>query len=130
MRVLFFDGYCTLCNGFIDWMMRHDRNAHIKYASLQGVSAQSLLSPELTSQNHLETIVYLRDGEVYDRSTAVFKSIADLGGVWRLAALGLVIPRFVRDPLYSLMAKSRYILFGRRQACRIPTPEEKDRILP
>ncbi len=128
MRVLFFDGYCSLCNGLIDWMMRWDQSEKLQFASLQGTTAANSLPPEKI--HDLDTIVYLRDGKVLTRSSAVLAAIFDMGGVFQIAGVLKYIPPPIRDLLYNLVAKNRFLFFGRRETCRVPTSEEKQRLLP
>ncbi len=130
MRMIFFDGYCSLCNGLIDRLMRWDRKRELKFASLQGETAKRLLPPERLRQNDPDTVLYLRDGALHERSTAVLYVLQDLGGAWTLFTVFLLVPRFLRDLAYRFVARIRYRVFGRRDTCRLPTPEEKDRLLP
>ncbi len=131
MKILFFDGHCSLCNRWIDLMMRLDHKQHIKFASLQGESAKKYLpASRLGSTHDLETVVYFHDGQIDDRSTGALKCLQDVGGLWgAFASILLMIPRPLRDWVYRGIARYRYSLFGRRDTCRLPTPEEKDRIL-
>ena len=127
MKIVFFDGYCSLCNGLVDWLIRHDQSGEVKFASLQGQTAQNSLPEKL--RHDLDTIVYARENKVLLRSTAVLWIIADLGGLWSLASLLLLIPEPVRDSIYQFIATNRYRVFGKRDTCRVPTPEEKARLL-
>lgn len=128
MKIVFFDGVCNLCNSLIDWLIRHDEHGTLQFAPLQGVTAQEKLG--VSSTGDPTTIIYWREGERLERSAAVIHILADLGGLYRLTALALFLPPFLRDPLYWLVARFRYTLFGRRQTCRLPTLEEKARFLP
>lgn len=128
MNILFFDGYCSLCNGLVDWAMRQDKRARVKFASLQGETARSII-PE-NNINDTNTVVYWNGSESFQRSDAILHLLIDMGGIWKLAGVILVIPRFFRDLVYKWIASNRYFLFGRRQTCRMPTSQEKDRLLP
>lgn len=129
MKILFFDGYCSLCNGFIDWSMKQDKQKLVQYASLQGESAQKYLS-DLKYVNEVETIVYYRENQIYDRSSAILIFFKDIGGVWQIFSVLFIIPKFIRDFFYKIIAKNRYLFFKKRDTCRLPTPEEKERLLP
>ncbi len=128
MKIVFFDGECNLCNGFVDWLVRTDKAGKMKIASLQGETAKELGIAGQSSG--LNTVVYLRDGVRFERSTAVLEILRDLGGAWKLASIFFILPRFLRDAIYALIARNRYRLFGRRDTCRLPTPEERQRFLP
>ncbi|TVQ77744.1 MAG: DUF393 domain-containing protein [Bradymonadales bacterium] len=130
-RILFFDGYCNLCNTWVDFLMRRDRRAQIHFASLQGETAKKHL-PEFAGAvgRDPDSVLYLREGRVYNQSDAILYALRDLGGFWRIFALAFVLPGFLRNPFYRLVAKNRFHLFGRRESCRIPTADERERLLP
>lgn len=129
-RVLFFDGYCSLCNGFVDWMIRRDHSGKLTFASLQGKTAKAMLPPERLTDGDPETVLYLRDGEIYERSTAVLMALNDLGGVWPLTSIFFIIPTPLRNLGYRFIASIRYKVFGKRETCRMPTAAERERLLP
>ncbi len=129
-KILFFDGYCSLCNGLVDRMLRWDKNSVLKFASLQGETAQRILPPERRENMNWDTVVYWRNETIYDRSTAVLLSLYDIGGLWALLSVFLLVPKFLRDLVYRFVAKLRYSVFGQRKTCRVPTPEENERLLP
>ena len=125
MKIIFFDGYCVLCNGFVDWLLKRDTKAIFKFASLQGETAKRLLGQDI----QLHTIIYFHDNQRLEKSTAVFMILSDLGGLWKITKIFRLVPSFIRDSLYDLVAKVRYRVAGKRNSCRLPTPEEKQRIL-
>lgn len=126
--VLFFDGVCGLCNSTVDFAMRHDRNGRVLFAPLQGTTAAARLD-EADTQN-LDTVVMIEAGRTFRRSTAIVRLLRQLGGVWTfLGWLLWLIPWPLRDVGYRLVAKLRYRLFGEKDSCRLPSPEELGRIL-
>lgn len=128
-RVLFFDGVCNLCNSSVDFLIRQDSDKQLKFASLQSDYAQSKLSKYHLSHSALSSLVYLKDETVYTHSSGAIRVFADLGG-WRKIVLGfLIIPKFLRDGIYTWVAKNRYKWFGKKETCRLPTPGERDRII-
>ncbi len=129
-KILFFDGYCSLCDGLVDRMLHWDKKSVLKFASLQGETAQKLLPPERRDKANPDTIIYLRNGVIYDRSTAVLLSLYDIGGLWVLFSVFLLVPKFVRDLAYRFVTKIRYRVFGKRKTCRLPTLAERERLLP
>lgn len=124
--IVFFDGVCGLCDFSVSTLMRIDRDGKLLFATLQGETAGSL--PD--EQRDLNSIVF-REGEKLTRkSTAVGRILKELGGGWGvLGSLLLVIPRPVRDLGYDIVAKTRYRVWGRKETCRMPTPEERSRFL-
>ena len=126
-QVLFFDGVCLLCNGFVDFLLKRDVERHFQFAPLQGERAKGLLPAELNTD--LTTVVLWSQGEIFLRSDAVLMVLVQLGGVWSLARLGWLVPRGWRDLAYRIIAAHRYSWFGRRESCRLPTAEERSRFL-
>lgn len=128
-KIVFFDGFCGFCDSAVSWAMPRDRAGILRFAPIQGKAAQAMLSRDLTARATPDTILYLRDGQVFERSTAILRVLMDLGGAYRLAAPLLAVPRPVRDFFYDLFARNRYRLFGKRDSCRLPTPAERARML-
>ncbi len=129
MKIVFFDGYCSLCNFWVDWVMRLDRTKSIQFASLQGQTAFERLKRS-PGPDAPDTVLYLRDGQLFERSSAVLRILGDSGSPWRMARIFLGVPRAIRDAIYGIIAKHRYQWFGKRETCRIPTAEERERFLP
>lgn len=127
MKVLFFDGYCSMCNSVVDWGMRHDHKRQMQFASLQGNTAYQKLPQSYLSL--IETVVYLREDEIYERSDAILFFLKDLGRPWSWFLIFRIIPKPLRDLIYNLVAKNRYLLFKKREACRVPTEAERERLL-
>jgi predicted DCC family thiol-disulfide oxidoreductase YuxK len=126
--IVFFDGVCGLCNGFVDRLMRWDRKHVLRYATLQGTTAAAQLPATHTQE--LSTIVYFDGRQVYTRSDAALRIVIRLGGAWKLAGAFFVIPRFARDAVYNWVARNRYQWFGKHDSCRLPSPEERTLFLP
>lgn len=121
--ILYFDGVCGLCNRFVDWLIRHDREGRLRYAPLQGRTAAARLPAEDVAG--LTTVVLERDGRLSRRSTAAIEAVAILGGPWLATSLLKTVPRPLRDGLYDWVARRRYGWFGRREVCRLPTEAER-----
>ena len=126
--IIFFDGVCGLCNRFVDSLLKRDTQAVFVFAPLQGETARKRLSKNDTET--LGSIVLWEQGRTFRRSTAVVRVLWKLGGVWAWLGWGLwIIPKPLRDLTYKLVALSRYRLFGKKETCRLPTPEERSRFL-
>lgn len=127
-RIVYFDGVCNVCNTFVDFLIRRDHKRILKYAPLQGETAKKRVPAELISS--LSTVV-LEDehGVLSTESTAAIKTIASLGGVYALISVFLILPKFLRDWVYRWVADHRYLWFGKRDTCRLPTPEERAQFL-
>ncbi|MCB0334644.1 MAG: DUF393 domain-containing protein [Bdellovibrionales bacterium] len=126
--VIFFDGHCVLCNGWVNAVMREDFDGRWKFATLQGETA--LRGLEDKYREKLDSIAIQVGGQVYQRSDAVLWIVIGLGGIFRIAALGWLIPTPIRDFIYNMVAASRYRTFGKNESCRIPFAEERERMLP
>lgn len=126
--MILFDGVCNLCNGFVQFVIARDPRSKFSFASLQSQAASRLV-PRTGSATGRESIVLLEDGREFTQSTAALRIIAALGFPWRLAAALLVVPRPIRDWVYSILARNRYRWFGKRQVCMVPTPDLKRRFL-
>jgi predicted DCC family thiol-disulfide oxidoreductase YuxK len=127
--VLLFDGVCNLCNGFINFIIDHDPEGYFKFAPLQSeVAAEKLADVGLTNET-LDSVVMIEDGRCYRRSTAALMVSRRLGGVWAWLYVFMVVPRPLRDLVYDWVATNRYRWFGKRESCRMPTPELQARFL-
>jgi predicted DCC family thiol-disulfide oxidoreductase YuxK len=126
--IVFFDGICGFCNHSINWLIVRDVKHLLRFAPLQGSTAQNRLPVEL--RQNLDTLVLLSEGRLYTRTAAVCRILNLLGGRWKLAGILLwLIPSPLRDLGYRLVAKIRYRLFGKRETCRLPTPDERSLFL-
>ena len=127
--IIFFDGVCGLCNWFVDFVMPRDRRPTFRFAPLQGETAREYLSAGEVSA--LKTVVLVDETGSYRQSTAVLRVLRGLGGSWPpVAAVLSVISTPLRDIGYRLLAQNRYRFFGKKEACRMPTAEERERFLP
>lgn len=129
MQVVLFDGVCNLCNSYVNWLIDHDRKNIFKFAALQSETGKKLVDQLGLKGNYLDTIIFYNNGKGYTHSTAVLHIVKQLGGVYRFAAVFLLVPPFIRNAVYNLVARNRYRWFGKRNTCRIPTPELKARFL-
>ncbi|MCB9506216.1 MAG: thiol-disulfide oxidoreductase DCC family protein [Myxococcales bacterium] len=127
--VVLFDGVCNLCNGAVNFIIDHDPDRRFRFASLQSEVGSELARSVGLDPTSLETFILVDGGRGYTRSAAALRIAAGLRGPVRLVAALRVIPAFVRDPLYSFVARNRYRWFGVREMCRMPTPEDRARFL-
>lgn len=130
--VLLFDGVCTLCDASVRFVMRHDRAGRIRFASLQSAAAQPLLAGAGLDAQYLDSLVFVDEGgRVRVGAEAALAVGERLDAPWSaLARAGRRLPRGLREAAYRWVARHRYRIFGRREACRLPTPAERARFLP
>ncbi|QDT57159.1 hypothetical protein Pan44_52260 [Caulifigura coniformis] len=127
--ILFFDGLCGLCNSSVDFVMKRDTRDVFRYAPLQGETAAEHLSAK--DREDLDSVVLQTPDGLYRHTSAVVRILWKLPGVWPfLGTLLWLIPRPIRNVGYRLVAKNRYRFFGKKETCRLPTPEEIGRLLP
>jgi len=128
--VLLFDGVCNFCNGSVLFVIRRDQQGLFHFASLQSTVGQHLLESYSVDADPVSTLVLIQGGRAYIKSSAVLRVALHLGLGWRiLGALGLLVPRFLRDAAYSVLVKYRYRWFGKSDVCMVPTPELRERFL-
>jgi predicted DCC family thiol-disulfide oxidoreductase YuxK len=126
--VILFDGVCNLCNASVDFIIRHDPGRYYKFASLQSDAGQQL-KERYDLLDSLYSVILIENDQVYDKSTAALKIAKHLSFPWNLFHGFIYLPRTWRDRMYAYIARNRYQWFGKRESCRIPTQEEKDRFL-
>ena len=132
--VVFFDGVCALCNRSMRFLINRDRGGVLSFAPLQGATF-ALFRASTTLEEGLDSIVYVRgygtgSPRTFVRSDAVLQALRDLGGFSRVLSWLRIIPRFLRDGVYDLIARNRYRWFGRYEECRLPTPRDRAQLLP
>jgi len=127
-KIVFFDGVCNLCNSAVDIIVSNDTKGSLKIASLQGETAKRYLDP--SAIKNLNSLIFYENGKLYEKSTGALKIARYMDFPWKILSLFIIIPCFVRDPVYSLIAQNRYRLFGQKDSCRLPTNEEKQHFLP
>lgn len=127
-RIVFFDGVCGFCNAWVDFLLKRDSRRRLQFAPLQGETARQRLTD--ADVENLHSLVYWTPDGCYRKTTAVVRIGWTLGGVWSvLATLLWLIPRPLRDVGYNFIARNRYRIFGKKETCRLPTPDERARFL-
>lgn len=129
MRVILFDGVCNLCNGLVNWIIDRDHKNLFKFASLQSGFGQDTVKRLNLTGSYMDTVIYLNGNKSYTESAAVLHIFKDLEGIYASLYIFILVPAFVRNFVYRIVAKNRYKWFGKRDACRVPSPELKARFL-
>tara|TARA_Y100001970_G_scaffold193635_1_gene235305 strand:- start:4283 stop:4717 length:435 start_codon:yes stop_codon:yes gene_type:complete len=130
--IVFYDGYCILCNRIIDFVIKYDKKEKILFASLQSdfaISALSKFGYEFENSKKIDNVIYLQNTIMKTKSDAILSILCDMGGVYHLSKIFYCIPKCIRDYLYDQIANRRYKWFGKRDTCRIPTKDEIHKIL-
>ncbi len=124
-NIIFFDGVCNLCNRTVDFVIKKNEKQNLYFTSLQSPFGRQFLNDFDIPLNDLNTLYYYHDDLLYNKSTAVLKILKELKGLYPFLSALLIIPIFIREFFYDLMARHRYRIFGKRDSCRVPTEEEK-----
>jgi predicted DCC family thiol-disulfide oxidoreductase YuxK len=127
--IVLFDGVCKFCDGGVNFILDHDRRGRVRFAALQSGAGQELLRRFGLRRDQFDTLVLIEAGRHYLRSTAALRVARHLDFPWPLASALLLVPAFLRDAAYDLLAANRFRWFGRLDACRVPTPEVRERFL-
>ena len=128
-NLILFDGVCNLCNGFVQFVIRHDKKKKFKFSSLQSSFSQALIAENYPELKEMKTIAYITNGEMMVRSTAALYILKDLGGIFSLTFGAMIIPAFIRDFFYNWLSARRYKFFGKSAVCMVPTAKLRERFL-
>jgi predicted DCC family thiol-disulfide oxidoreductase YuxK len=127
--ILLFDGVCNLCVSVVNFTIKRDSEEKFKFAALQSESGQALLKKYNLPTNDFDSFVFIKGEKYFLKSSAALNVLKELGGVWKLFYLFIIIPAPLRDFIYHIVARRRYSIFGKRDSCIVPTPEVKRRFL-
>lgn len=128
-NIVLFDGVCNLCNGAVDFIIQRDYKGKFKVGALQERPAQTLLKSYTIDPNYLDSLVLIIGDKVFYKSRAALEISKKLNALWPLFYIFIVIPSFLRDPIYDWIAANRFKWFGKKNTCRLPNEKEKERFL-
>ncbi|MEJ8292110.1 thiol-disulfide oxidoreductase DCC family protein [Delftia tsuruhatensis] len=127
--IVVFDGQCLLCNGWVQFLLRHDRRGRFRFASIQGEAGGRMLADAGLRVEGLQTLLLVDGDRSWQHTDAILRVLHGLGWPWRLAWAAWLIPRPLRDGLYRWLARNRYRWFGRSAQCMVPDPQMAARFL-
>lgn len=127
--IVLFDGVCNLCNASVNFIITRDPGKRVRFAALQSEAGRALLREHGLPDDFVASLVLIEGGRVRVDSSGALGIAAHLKRPWRWLRFLRLVPSFLRDALYRLVADHRYRWFGRREACRLPTTEERGRFL-
>jgi predicted DCC family thiol-disulfide oxidoreductase YuxK len=128
-HIILFDGVCNLCNGLVQFIIERDKKQLFKFSSLQSEFGQSILEKNGFPKTELDSFLFLSEGKLHQKSSAGLHVAKKLGGFWTLFYVFIIIPKPIRDWIYSFIAKNRYKWFGKQESCWLPSPELKSRFI-
>jgi predicted DCC family thiol-disulfide oxidoreductase YuxK len=127
--IVVFDAQCLLCNGWVRFLLKHDRKGVFKFASIQGQTGRSLLKQSGLEVEGLQTLLLVDGLHTWQHTAAILRVLHALGWPWRLAWATWIVPAPLRDAVYRWVARHRYGLFGRADTCLLPPPDHAARFL-
>lgn len=127
--VVIFDGYCNLCDASVDFIMKRDHKRAFLFTANQHKAGQKILQSQGLDPNAVHTVYLWEEGKLYEKSTAALRIARKLPFGWNLMYGFIIVPKWLRDPVYNFIANNRYRWLGKKETCRMPTPEERARFL-
>jgi len=128
MNIILFDGVCNLCNNLVSFLIKRDKNNIFKFAALQTSAGEQFIQ-QYAIVNDRKSIILIKDGVVFYKSDAIIEIAKQLTGWPKILKYGFLLPKFLRDSIYTLIAKNRYFLFGKKVTCTIPSEEDSKRFI-
>jgi predicted DCC family thiol-disulfide oxidoreductase YuxK len=128
-KVILFDGVCNFCNYWVNFAIKRDREKKLQFAALQGETSKKILLPFNIQPTSLSSVILIDNGKAYTQSSAAIRICKYLDGGWKLFYGLIIIPKFIRDFFYNIIARNRYRWFGKKESCMIPTAEVRERFL-
>lgn len=128
-KIILFDGVCNLCNGAVNFLIRHDKKNKFKFAALQDEVGKKLVLQYGIDTKTTDSIVLLDQNKAYTKSTAALRISKYLSGAYPLLYMLIIVPAFFRNRVYDWVAKNRYRWFGKKESCMVPTPELKEKFI-
>ena len=127
--VVLFDGVCNFCNYWVNFALKRDKKKKLKFSPLQGETARQILEKYNFNTTALSSVILIDKNRIWTQSSAAIRICKYLKGGWKLCYGLIIIPKFIRDFFYNIIARNRYKWYGKRDKCMIPTPELRDRFL-
>ena len=128
MNIILFDGVCNLCNNFVPFLIKYDKNNIFHFAAMQTKAGENIMQ-EYGVLNDRKSIILIKQGVVLYKSEAIIEIAKQISGWPSIFKYGFFCPKFLRDGIYDLIAKNRYYLFGKRETCSIPSEKDSKRFI-
>ena len=127
--IILFDGVCNFCNAGINFIINQDRKKVFRFAALQSEAGQKLLQQYNLPKEDFDSFVLIDEDSAYQSSTAGLRLYNKLSWYWKWTQVFWIVPKFIRDGVYNIIAKNRYKWFGKKESCMVPNQEIKDRFI-
>lgn len=125
-HLLLYDGHCLMCNRSISWLLSKDEKQILRVATIENYHT---LNVDIPVDRSIDSIIYVRDGQIYYRSQAVLLAMKDIHAYSRLTKLLLSIPSIIRDLFYRFIARIRYHIYPPLEHCPLPKEEHRHQYL-
>jgi predicted DCC family thiol-disulfide oxidoreductase YuxK len=127
--ILLFDGACNLCNKSVQFIIKRDKKARVKFASLQSEVGKQIMLQFNIPTEYIDSIILFEFGKVYYKSSAALRLCKKMDGLWPFMYIFMLVPKFLRNTVYDYIARNRIKWFGKTDTCWVMTPELKNRFL-
>jgi len=128
-KIILFDGVCNLCTGSVNFVIKRDKKDVFRFAALQEGVGKELMTSYNIDSTKTDSIVLIENGKAYVKSTAALRAARYLPGAWPLLYGLMIVPKFIRNWVYDIIARNRYKWYGKKDQCMIPTPELRAKFL-
>ena len=127
--IFLFDGHCVLCSRGVRYILRFETSPDTRFVAILSEEGRKLAEAHGIDPENPQSFLFIKNGTAHDASDGVMALARHVGGFSKMAVIGKIIPKPIRDWLYYSVAKNRYKIFGRTEACYLPTPENRDRFV-
>ncbi|MCD6067590.1 MAG: hypothetical protein K0S33_2416 [Bacteroidetes bacterium] len=128
-EIVLFDGVCNFCDASVQFVIAHEREPLLKFASLQSETGKSLLKKYGLDKQNIDSVVLITGGKAYTKSAAVLRLTKRMKGLYPLFFGFIIVPPFIRNAVYEWIARNRYKWYGKKESCMIPDPELRARFV-
>lgn len=127
--VILFDGVCNLCSNIVQFILKRDKKDTFRFASLQSDFGHSVLQKFNLPADSFNSFILYQNEKIYTKSSGALLVAKQLSGAWPILYIFIVVPSFIRNSVYNIIACNRYKWFGKKEACWVPSPALKIKFL-
>jgi predicted DCC family thiol-disulfide oxidoreductase YuxK len=128
-KIILFDGVCNFCNSSVNFIIDRDKKDIFRFAALQSDAGTELQKEFSLDPEDLSTFILIDGDRYFTKTTGALRVFRELGFPWSLLYAFIIVPPIIRNIVYNIIAKYRYKWFGKKEACRVPTAEERKKFL-
>ena len=129
-KIILFDGVCNLCEASVQFVVKYDKKDVFRFVALQSDLGLAILKHIGLENKNIDSVILYEPGFAYNYKSAAALEIAkNLGGFFHFGTIFKLIPNGLRNLLYDYIAKNRYLWYGKKESCLVPTLELKSKFL-